>query len=759
MRGSFVKGEVVYAGVIIDQAHPSLDKVFLYLVPQDLMEKVQVGSRVQVPFGPSNRKVEGYVIMLESETDIPSERVKAINKVMDDYPVLPRHMIPLIEWMKDEYHCLTIDAIRCIVPPGLRANIKKKAQKLVFLNDPGDLVEEHISYIASKSQYMADVLRLLAQQDGIPLEEVRAATRAPLSSIKSLEKRGWIRIEQQEVYRDPWAYEPDIGIQPKVLTQEQRQAVEELETALIKGYGKFLLQGVTGSGKTEVYIQAAQKALALNKQVIVLVPEISLTPQTVERFKSHFGQRVAILHSGLSLGERYDEWRRIRNQQVDVVVGARSAVFAPFERLGLIIIDEAHEDSYKSDMQPKYHAVDVARKRCELEGAVLLLGSATPAITDYYLAQKGVYKKIEMKYRVDQKPLPPVEIVDMRKEIELGNRSILSGALYRALKDVLQKGQQAILLINRRGYAQFVSCRSCGFVVKCSNCDISLTYHAYDNSLKCHYCGAIHPYPNVCPACGSKYIKHFGIGTQKAEEEIGKLFPQARVIRMDMDTTSTKGAHQRILKAFGEGLYDILLGTQMIAKGLDFPRVTLVGVIAADTVLNLPDYRSPEKAFQLITQVAGRAGRGPHGGRVIIQTYQPQHYAIQFAARHDYIGFYSREIEIRKQFMYPPFSHMIRILIMGEKEEDVIKLANDSKDWLKQRIDGSYVLKQGLDEIGAYSAPLERINNKYRWHVLIRIKPDDIYRQAYHGLVDEYLEWFIGVKETIIVDFHPLSLL
>ncbi|MBM7581895.1 primosomal protein N' (replication factor Y) [Caldicoprobacter guelmensis] len=754
-----MKGEVVYAGVIIDQAHPSLDKVFLYLVPQDLMEKVQVGSRVQVPFGPSNRKVEGYVIMLESETDIPSERVKAINKVMDDYPVLPRHMIPLIEWMKDEYHCLTIDAIRCIVPPGLRANIKKKAQKLVFLNDPGDLVEEHISYIASKSQYMADVLRLLAQQDGIPLEEVRAATRAPLSSIKSLEKRGWIRIEQQEVYRDPWAYEPDIGIQPKVLTQEQRQAVEELETALIKGYGKFLLQGVTGSGKTEVYIQAAQKALALNKQVIVLVPEISLTPQTVERFKSHFGQRVAILHSGLSLGERYDEWRRIRNQQVDVVVGARSAVFAPFERLGLIIIDEAHEDSYKSDMQPKYHAVDVARKRCELEGAVLLLGSATPAITDYYLAQKGVYKKIEMKYRVDQKPLPPVEIVDMRKEIELGNRSILSGALYRALKDVLQKGQQAILLINRRGYAQFVSCRSCGFVVKCSNCDISLTYHAYDNSLKCHYCGAIHPYPNVCPACGSKYIKHFGIGTQKAEEEIGKLFPQARVIRMDMDTTSTKGAHQRILKAFGEGLYDILLGTQMIAKGLDFPRVTLVGVIAADTVLNLPDYRSPEKAFQLITQVAGRAGRGPHGGRVIIQTYQPQHYAIQFAARHDYIGFYSREIEIRKQFMYPPFSHMIRILIMGEKEEDVIKLANDSKDWLKQRIDGSYVLKQGLDEIGAYSAPLERINNKYRWHVLIRIKPDDIYRQAYHGLVDEYLEWFIGVKETIIVDFHPLSLL
>lgn len=754
-----MENDMVYAGVIIDQAHPSLDKIFLYIVPPNLREKVQMGSRVHVPFGPSNRMVEGYVITLETAADIPPEKVKAIDKVLDDYPVIPPHMIPLIDWMKDEYHCLRIDAIRCMIPPGLRSNVKKKAQKVVFLNDEGDVVEERINSIAGKSSYMAEILRLLTQQDGIPLEEVRAVTGAPLSSIKSLEKRGWIRIEQQEVYRNPWDYEPDIGVQPKILTHEQRLAIEMVEAALIKGRGKFLLQGVTGSGKTEVYIQAAQKALDLNKQVIVLVPEISLTPQTVERFKSHFGERVAILHSGLSLGERYDEWRRIRNQQVDVVVGARSAVFAPFERLGLIIVDEAHEDSYKSDMQPRYHAVGVARKRCELEGAVLLLGSATPSLTDYYLAEKGTYKTIKMKHRVDHRPLPPVEIVDMRKEIELGNRSILSGALYRALADVLQKGEQAILLLNRRGYAQFVSCRSCGFVVKCHNCDISLTYHAYDKTLKCHYCGASYPYPHVCPGCGSKYIKHFGIGTQRAEEEIKKLFPQARIIRMDMDTTSTKGAHQRILRAFGEGKYDILLGTQMIAKGLDFPRVTFVGVIAADTSLHLPDYRSSEKAFQLITQVAGRAGRGPRGGRVIIQTYQPQHYAIQFAARHDYVGFYSREIEIRRRFLYPPFSHIIRILMMGEKEEDLIRLAVDTRDWLKQRIDGSPVLKQGLIDVGAYSAPLERINNRYRWQVLIRIRPDDIYKQAYHRLVDECMERLMGVKETTIVDFYPLSLL
>jgi len=759
MRGSLVETDVVYAGVIIDQAHPSLDRVFHYIIPPELRDRVQVGSRVRVPFGTSNRVVEGYVVRLDAAADVPDDKLKAIDQVLDDYPVLPASLIPLVSWMKEEYHCLSIDAIKCMVPPGLRANVKKKAQKLVFLNDYGDAVEEHIVHIAGRSKYMADVLRLLAQQDGISLEEVRAVTGAPLSSIKSLEKRGWIRIEEQEVYRDPWNYEPDMGLQPRVLTDEQRLAIETLEAALMEGRGKFLLQGVTGSGKTEVYIQAAQKAMDLNKQVIVLVPEISLTPQTVERFKSHFGQRVAILHSGLSLGERYDEWRRIRNQQVDVVVGARSAVFAPFERLGLIVVDEAHEDSYKSDMQPRYHAVGVACKRCELEGAVLLLGSATPSLVDYYQAQKGTYKAIRMENRVDRRPLPPVEIVDMRREIELGNRSILSGELYRALDDVLQKGEQAILLVNRRGYAQFVSCRSCGFVVKCNNCDISLTYHAYDKTLKCHYCGANYPYPHVCPSCGSKYIKHFGIGTQRAEEEIKKLFPRARIIRMDMDTTSTKGAHQRILGAFGEGKYDILLGTQMIAKGLDFPRVTLVGVVAADTSLHLPDYRSSERAFQLITQVAGRAGRGPRGGRVIIQTYQPQHYAIQFAARHDYVGFYNREMEIRRQFLYPPFSHIIRILMMGEKEEDLIRLAVDTRDWLKQKIEGSAVLKQGLIDVGAYSAPLERINNRYRWQVLIRIRPDDVYKGAYHQLMDECVERLMGVKETAIVDFYPLSLL
>ena len=525
--------------------------------------------------------------------------------------------------------------------PGLRRNTRKKTERVVYLNDIDNL-EDRIKTIEKRSAYMADILRLLAQNDELFLDQLRAATGAPLSSFKNLEKQGLIRIEHHEVYRNPWKYEYDIGKQPEVLTKEQQEAISEIHRAIGKGYERFLLQGVTGSGKTEVYIHAARKALEMNKQVIVMVPEISLTPQTVERFKNHFGQQVAIMHSGLSVGERFDEWHRIRNQQVDIVVGARSAIFVPLQRLGLVIIDEAHEDSYKSDMRPRYHAIDVACKRCELEGAVLLLGSATPSIAQHYTAQNGEYKMIYMKHRIDNKPLPPVEIVDMRKEIVRGNRSILSGTLYNAMSDVLRKREQAILLLNRRGYAHFVSCRSCGFVLKCSNCDISLTYHAYGKILKCHYCGQNYSYPAICPKCKSRYIKHFGIGTQRVEEDLKKLFPQARIVRMDMDTTSAKGAHQRILSDFREGKYDFLLGTQMVAKGLDFPGVTLVGVIVADTALNIPDFRSCEKTFQLITQVAGRTGRGEKGGKVIIQSYQPHHYAIQFASRHDYSGFYEK---------------------------------------------------------------------------------------------------------------------
>jgi primosomal protein N' (replication factor Y) len=728
----------LYAGIIIDQLHPLLDKIFHYVVPEELESNIQLGMRVEVSFGSGNRKVQGYVLQIDSHIDVPLDKIKSIIKILDHYPIIPEKLLPLIHWMKTEYHCMTIEAIRCLIPPGLRSNIRGKTQKVAYLVD-WDMVEEHIQLIEKRSWYMAEILRILSQGDGLPVSELRAVTGAPLSSFKSLERRGWIRLTEEEIYRNPWEFESDVGLQPKTLTTEQQAANEAIGQALDKGQGKFLLQGVTGSGKTEVYIHSVEKALALNRQAIVLVPEISLTPQTVERFKNHFGQEVAILHSGLSLGERFDEWRRIRSQKVNIVVGTRSAVFAPLKRLGIIVIDEAQDDSYKSDMRPRYHAVGVAEKRCELEGGVLVLGSATPSIADYYAAQRGIYKRIGMKYRIDHRPLPPVEIVDMREEILKGNRSILSRVLYQSLLDVLAKGEQAILLLNRRGYAQFVSCRSCGFVVKCRNCDISLTYHVYDNILKCHYCGHNYPYPSICPSCKSKYIKHFGIGTQKVEEDIKKFFPQAGIVRMDMDTTTTKGAHQKILKAFRERRYDILLGTQMIAKGLDFPLVTLVGVIAADTSLNLPEYRSSEKTFQLITQVAGRTGRGVKGGKVIVQTYQPDNYAIQHASKHDYLGFYNEEIKIRRQFVYPPFSHIIRILMTGEKEKSLIELVHTTETWLKHQIEGSPILKQGLIEIGAYSAPLEKIKRKYRWQILLKIQTDSIYMQVYHKLMDECL--------------------
>ncbi|NLO82214.1 MAG: primosomal protein N' [Clostridiales bacterium] len=748
----------VYAGVIIDQVHPMVDRIFHYKVPESMAEQIKIGMRVQVPFGGANKKLEGYVFQLDSSVDIPSEKLKSISRILDSYPAIPENMFPIILWLKEEYHCLTIEAIRCVIPPGLRTNMRKKTRCVVYLNE-ADNLEEHIDTIEKKSQYMADILRLLAQGDGLFLDQLKAATGAPLSSFKALEKNGLIQIHHQEVYRNPWQYEPDIGKQPKILTEEQEEAISEIHRAISRGYGRILLQGVTGSGKTEVYIHAARKALELNKQVIVLVPEISLTPQTVERFKNHFGQRVAIMHSGLSTGERFDEWHRIQNQQVDIVVGARSAIFVPLQRLGLVIIDEAHEDSYKSDMKPRYHAVDVARKRCELEDAVLLLGSATPSIAQHYMAQNGEYKMIYMKNRIDNNPLPPVEIVDMREEIARGNRSILSGSLYQALLGVLKKGEQAILLLNRRGYAHFVSCRSCGFVLKCGNCDISLTYHAYGKMLKCHYCGQQYSYPSICPKCKSRYIRYFGVGTQRVEEDLKKLLPEARLVRMDTDTTATKGAHRQILEDFREGKYDILLGTQMIAKGLDFPRVTLVGVIVADTALNIPDFRSCEKTFQLITQVAGRAGRGERGGRVIIQTYQPRHYAIRFASKHDYFGFYEEEIRIRRRFCYPPFSHIIRILMLDEEEEQLIKQIKDIENWLRHRIEQNQILKQGLIDIGSYSAPLERINKKYRWQILIRIKTDMLFKQAYHRLLDECLEMFMGVKQTIIADFYPVNLL
>ena len=744
-----------YAGVVIDQIHPSLDKLFHYTVPENLSDQIQIGVRVQVPFG--HRSVQGYVLTLDDETDVPLERIKPIKKLLDPGPALHSSATSLIFWMKKEYHCMFIEAIRCFIPPGLRMNMKKKKQLVVVLEDT-DCVDEWIKKVESRSPGMAAILKILEQNESMLRDELLDLSGASQSSIQSLLKRGYIRIEEEDTYRNPWPI-AQIPTKSPEFNEEQAAASKVIENCIREGKGTVLLRGVTGSGKTEVYMRAAELALAKGREVIVLVPEISLTPQTVGRFKGRFGNRVAILHSRLSLGERYDEWRRIRSNEVQIVVGARSAVFAPLERLGLIIMDEAHEDSYKSEVRPRYHARDIAAKRCSLDGAVLVLGSATPSLEDYYKAIQGEYLLIEMKNRVGCQTLPQVEIVDMRLELEMGNRSMFSNALYQALKHCITQKEQAILLINRRGYAHFVSCRSCGHVVKCRNCDVSLTFHVKEGALKCHYCGYREGYPRICPECKSKYIKHFGAGTQRVEEELHQMFPTVRLLRMDTDTTGRKGAHHKILDAFERQEYDILLGTQMVAKGLDFPNVTLVGVLAADSALNLPDYRSSEKTFQLLTQVAGRAGRSSKPGRVVIQTYQPGHYAVRHASNHDYSGFFQRELQIRQQFSYPPFSHIIRVLITGEEEKEIVNFSKNMIQWLEKRVADNRLLQEGLIDLGAYPAPIERIKNRYRWQLLIRIRTDEKYLQAFHHLAEDLNKEFYRDTLSAALDFKPLSLI
>ena len=746
--------ETYYAGLVIERVSLAIDKVFHYNIPDEIKDIIQVGMRVMVPFGHSN--VPAYVYSLDKDIDIPLDKLKDIKKIIDPAPAFDADLIPLIDWIKEQYHCMLIEAIQCFVPPGTKVNLRAKTHRVIYLADNQEDVQA--SKVQRLNNNMKAILAALEDEDGIPAKELLANTGAAESTIKALVRKGLIKVELEPTYRNPWKY--DLPRQElHEYNTEQKQAINTIVKIMQNGGGTVLLHGVTGSGKTEVYMAASEKAIEEGKQIIVLVPEISLTPQTLGRFKARFGDRVAVLHSRLSIGERYDEWKRIQRDEVDIVVGARSAVFAPLKRLGLIIIDESHEDSYKSDTRPRYHARDVAIKRCELVKGLVVLGSATPALDDYYKSLAGEYKLSTIKKRVENQSLPQVQIVDMRKELLMGNRTIFSSPLFTAISNNIENKEKTILLLNRRGYAQFVSCRSCGEAIKCNNCDISLTYHIQGRKLVCHYCGYEEQYPKTCPKCKSSYIKHFGLGTQKLEDEIKSFFPEAKVLRMDFDTTSRKGSHHEILEAFASGKYDILIGTQMVAKGLDFPEVTLVGVITADTSLNLPDYRSSEKTFQLITQVAGRAGRSHKPGNVIVQTYQPDHYSIILAAKHDYKGFYNKELAIRKQFDYPPFSHIIRVLLTGEREEELIAYAKDMLAWLNHKISKDPYLSHNLMDIGAYPAPIERIKNKYRWQILIRIRTSEESKHNYHLLAEKLLKQYNRDGINTALDFNPLSLM
>ncbi len=596
-----------------------------------------------------------------------------------------------------------------------------------------DEIKEKLSKNARKQRAIVDYLK---KNGDTEWPELRDVLNTSMSTIRTLKKKGFVEIFLQEKLRKPYQ---NMKVLPSIspdLTEEQIYAQNRIIPYIQSNRrAAFLIHGVTGSGKTEVYMQLMVETLKRSKQAILLLPEIALTTQMIERFKGRFGDKVAILHSRLSLGERYDEWRRIKDGKVKIAIGARSAVFAPFDQLGLIIIDEEHEYTYKSEHSPKYNAIEVAEFRCYQNDAVLILGSATPSIETYTKALKNRYQKIDMKYRYNKNPLPEVEVIDMRKELSKGNKSIFSRVLYEEIQSCLSKGEQVLLFLNRRGYSTFISCRSCGYVLRCPHCDISLTYHEHGHKVSCHYCDFTAQPPTVCPECSSKYIKYFGIGTEKIETLTQKYFPQARVARLDLDTTSRKGAMEKLLNDFKKKKIDILIGTQMIAKGLDFPNVTLVGVIAADTNLNLPDFRAAERTFQLITQVAGRAGRGELLGKVIVQTYEPDHYSIVSAKNYDYDLFYKQEIMLRKEFFYPPYSVLFHVLFTGVERSKVILVAKKFEKMLRRALALKAVNLKWVSN-GVHSAPLEKVKRKYRWQLIIKTKPVDrnIFRRIINNI-------------------------
>ncbi|MGI6037672.1 MAG: replication restart helicase PriA [Limnochordia bacterium] len=734
----------VCAEVIVDISAEPVDKTFHYLVPPSLEDKLQTGHRVLVPFGP--RRVEGYIIgWSQPEPDI---QLKEIIKPLDQEPLLSEEMLTLAHWVAEEYNCYLVEAISCFLPPGIKLKSKRVDQKTVqvyrLTQSPGEWPRN----LGPKQRQALEALAA-APENTLPTAQLRQLG-VPYSSLKSLQQRGLVEEEQCRVRRAPQGQGlPVLGEDSFQPTEHQRRALEAIQG----GEGVFLLHGVTGSGKTEVYLRAIAQTLRQGTGALVLTPEIALTSQIWGRFQERFPGQVALWHSNLSLGERYDEWHRIRFGGVPIVIGARSAVFAPLQNLGLIILDEEHEPTYKQgDRHPRYHARAVAIERARLTGAKVILGSATPSLESYHQCQLGRYTYLQLPQRIHDLPLPPVEIVDMRRELKEGNRSILSKSLRRALEETLRGGDQAILFLNRRGYTTFVLCRACGEVIYCPHCAVSMTYHQVDRRLRCHYCNYQMDVPAQCPRCRSDAIRHFGAGTQRVEEVLMREFPQARIGRLDADTTSRKGAHARILGAFQRGELDILVGTQMVAKGLDFPRVNLVGILAADMSLNLPDFRGGERTFQLLVQGAGRCGRAEGGAQVIIQTYNPEHYAIVAASRHDYTGFSRQELQFRRQMEFPPFCRLVRLVLAGEGEGDVIHGAE-----LLARLLRPAVGRQGWKLMGPAPAPLGKLQDQYRWHLLLKVPLND--KLELKELLGNFQGSNVAAKVKLAVDVEPLSML
>ncbi len=742
------------AQVVLNNKEQNIDKVFDYAVPKAFEQKMSVGMRVSVPFGWGNRRVDGIVIGVKAESDF--ERLKEISSIYGSEPVCSPWILELCLWVSRRYFCSLYQAIRLATPPGMTSGVKEKSVKVATLKLGREAAFGIAAALREKgSVAQARVLEALIMNESMPVAKLVREKVGGYETIRALCDKGYIATDDEKVERsayDETKYQKTVAYTP---TPEQKTVIDHLYGAIdAERHEKILLRGVTGSGKTEVFLQAIEKVIEKGKNAIMLVPEISLTPQMVQRFVSRFGNSVAVIHSALSSGERFDQWNKIKNGEVKVVVGARSAIFAPFKNIGIIILDEEHENSYKSETSPRYHAIEVAEKRAADESSILLLASATPSVSEFYKAKQGEYTLFEMTKRYNEGAMPLVEIVDMRGELfENKNRSPISIKLQSEIQKNLDSGQKTILFLNRRGYSTFVSCRECGEVINCPDCSIAMTYHKGKDLLSCHYCGYTQRNVTECPSCGSAYVKYFGTGTQRIEEELSKLFPSARVLRMDTDTTSQKGGHEKILEEFAKGNSDILLGTQMVTKGLDFHDVTLVGVLAADTSLAVDDFRANERGFSLFTQVCGRAGRGSMAGRAVIQTYQPYNTTINFSKQHDYVAFYESEIIQRKRLNYPPFCDIIYIMATSEDEEAVKATAEEIGKTIDKAMRGNDNL---FAKVGPAPAPIAKIKNSYRYRIMLKCKNREEAHSLLRGIYEEHEKSRNAVHLSI--DINPINM-
>lgn len=740
----------MYANIIIDITHEKLDKIFQYAVPSRLEGTLAAGCEVEVPFGKGNRLTRGYVIGFAEQCDYDPAKIKEIQDISQKGIAIEGKLVALAAWMKDHYGGTMIQALKMVLP--IRQQEKEKVKKkLRLLLDESEGREKLEYYLHKNQRARARLLAALLDDPVLDYELVTKKLNIPLSVVRALEEQGVAALESERVYRNPVKHREEAP-KPITFTQEQQYAVDRFWEDYEKGrYGTYLIHGVTGSGKTEVYIEMIRRVVLQGRQAIVLIPEIALTFQTVMRFYRCFGDRVSIMHSRLSAGERYDQMMRAKEGNIDVMIGPRSALFTPFPNLGLVVIDEEHENTYKSEQVPRFHARETAIARAEMEQASVVLGSATPSLEAMYRARAGSYRLLELKNRSGQQELAQVHTVDLRKELKDGNRSILSIRLQELMEDRLEKKEQIMLFLNRRGYAGFVSCRECGYVAKCPHCDVSLSSHR-NKKLVCHYCGYEEEKNDACPECGSRHIGEFRAGTQQIEDIVKARFPEARVLRMDMDTTREKDGHEKILAAFANEEADVLVGTQMIVKGHDFPNVTLVGILAADMSLYADDYRAGERTFQLLAQAAGRAGRGQKKGEAVIQTYSPEHYAIVTAAAQDYGAFYEEEIRYRELMGYPPVENLLAVLVSCRDEA----LLETGCRYLREyalRVKG----REQVELIGPASPGIGKINDIYRKVLYLKTKRYDTLVTMKNRL-EQYIEVNAGFNTMRIqFDFNPMQ--